>query len=209
MAKTPPTARPGQIGLLAPDEDLGTAMKELTEPQRRFVTAYVENGGSNEADAAYRAGYGSTPGDCASIANRMLRAPRILTAIREEADKRLKSGAILASSVLVEIASNRMHRDQYKAAVELLNRAGLVVEGVSRVIVEDHRTEEEIVRRIADLADKLGIDPKKLLGSDVVDAEFTVEPGKNLTAEVAKIHNAGDEWQAAQVTLDQILELSE
>lgn len=203
------TSRRPQIGLLAPDEDIGPCMRDLTEPQRAFVKNYVANGGSNELDAAFRAGFGETSQSAAGAADRMMKMPRILSAIREEADKRLKSGAVLAASVLVEIASNRMHRDQYKAAVELLNRAGLVVEGVSRVIVEDHRTEEEIVRRITDLSSKLGIDPKKLLGNDVVDAEFTEVPGTSLSGETEKIHKKGQDWQDAQIALDAILERSE
>ncbi len=203
------TKRPAQIGLVAPEEELGTAMRELSLPQRAFVSAYVQNGGINETDAAFRAGYGPTPEEAGQRAPVLLRSPRILAAIREEADKRLKSGAVLAASVLVEVARDPLHRDRYKAAVELLNRAGLVVEGVSRVIVEDHRTEEEIVRRITDLSEKLGIDPKRLLGSDVVDAEFTEVPTKNLTEQTARIHDAGEVWQQEQQMLDAILERSE
>jgi phage terminase small subunit len=200
--KKPPT-------VLDADNDLGPAMQELTIPQRAFVVAYCEGGGTDATAAALAAGYGTTDGSARTIGATMLRKPRILAALREEADKRLKAGAIVASSVLVEVAADPMHRDRYKAAVELLNRAGLVVEGVSRVIVEDHRTVEEIERRIGELCERLGIDKERLMGT-VIDAEYEeIKDETSLSKTVARIHDAGDEWQRAQRELDAILERSE
>ena len=131
-------------------------MLVLPPRQQIFVKEYVGSGGLKANEAASKAGLGTDAKSSKEEAERLLKIPRILAAIREEADKRLKSGAVLAASVLLEIASNPMHRDQYKASVEILNRSGLIVENVNRVIVEDHRTEEEIVRRITDLSAKLG-----------------------------------------------------
>lgn len=188
------------------DEDLGPAMRDLTVPQRMFVIAYSEQGGVNATEAARLAGYGGPESNRTSReGERLLRMPRILAALREEADKRLKSGAILAASVLVEIAMDPIHKERYKAAVELLNRAGLVVEGISRVIVEDHRTVEEIERRIRDLAEKVGIDPERLLGMQTVeDVEYT-----EMEETVAGIHRFGDEWQEGQKEFDALMERSE
>jgi phage terminase small subunit len=204
------TARTPRFDLVPRNEDeLGPHMLALTVSQRAFVSAYVEKGGQNQAEAAREAGYGNTPSSTANTASTLLRNPKILGAIREEADKRLKSGAILAASVLVEIAMNPQHRDQYKAAVELLNRAGLVVEGVSRVIVEDHRTVEEIERRIRNLAEKVGIDPERLLGT-VEDVEYEeVENEDSLTEQVERIHDAGDKWQDEQKAFDAMLDIGE
>lgn len=199
-------SRPSQI-IVPPETELGPAMKELTLPQRAFVLAFADFGGTNQAEAARMAGYGSANDRQAAAdqAYALLRMPRILAALREEADKRLKGGAILAASVLSEIAMDVTHRDRYKAAVELLNRAGLVVEGVSRVIVEDHRTTEEIERRIVSLAQKLGIDPAKLLGNDVVDADFTEV---DVEKRVDHLHEQMDDWQDGERELDAILERS-
>jgi len=186
-------------------EDHGPAMLDLTEPQRMFVLHYMNSGGVNAAEAARKAGYGNSQETQAVSASRMLRQPRILAALREVADHRLKSGAILAASAIVEIANDPMHRDRFKAATELLNRAGLVVETVSRVITEDHRTVEEVERRVRDLAVRVGIDPEKLLGNfKVVDAEVV-----ELDEAVDVLHQAGDNWQREQQDFDAILERSE
>ena len=186
-------------------EEHGPSMLALTEPQRMFVLHYCDTGGINASEAARRAGYGNNKDSQAVTASRMLRQPRILAALREVADRRLKAGAIMAASAIVEIAGDSMHRDRFKAATELLNRAGLVVEGVSRVIVEDHRTVEEIERRIRDLAERLGIDADKMLGqSMVIDGDVT-----DLDCVVESIHAAGDDWQAEQKEFDAMLERSE
>lgn len=192
-----------------PPEDIidehGPAMLDLTEPQRMFVLHYANTGGVNAAEAARKAGYGNSADSQAVTASRMLRQPRILAALREVADRRLKSGAILAASAIVEIANDPLHRDRFKAATELLNRAGLVVEGISRVIVEDHRTVEEIERRVRDLAVRVGIDPEKLLGqSQIINGDF-----EELDDAVEAIHDAGDEWQQEQKDFDAMLERSE
>ena len=186
-------------------EELGPAMMDLTDPQRMFVMHYLNQGGQNAAEAARRAGYGNSPETQAVSASRMLRQPRILAALREVADHRLKSGAILAASAIVEIANDPLHRDRFKAATELLNRAGLVVETVSRVITEDHRTVEEVERRVRDLAVRVGIDPEKLLGNfKVIDAEVV-----ELDEAVDALHQAGDDWQREQQDFDAMLERSE
>lgn len=194
-------SRPSEVVI----EEHGPAMLALTEPQRSFVLHYCDTGGINAGEAARRAGYGNNKDSQTVTASRMLRQPRILAALREVADRRLKAGAIMAASAIVEIAGDALHRDRFKAATELLNRAGLVVEGVSRVIVEDHRTPEEIERRIRDLAERLGIDANKILGqSMVIDGDVT-----DLDCVVENIHAAGDEWQAEQKAFDAMLERSE
>jgi len=165
-----------------PEFSLGPAMKALSKPQRTFVSVYLEQGGANAERAAAAAGYGGTAGSLAQAAHRLTHNLRVQAAMKEEAEKRLKAGSILASSVLIEIASDRMHKDRFKAAVELLNRAGLIVQTEHKVIVEDNRLTDEIVQGIVAMAERLQIDPKKLLGSvptttaepkDVVDAEYT------------------------------------
>lgn len=183
-------------------------MTDLTEPQRSFVRHYVDLGGENATEAARRAGYGTNSDTQAVIASNMLTQPRILAALRELADQRLRSGVVIAASVLVEIAKDRFHKERYKAAVELLNRAGLVVEGVSRIIVEDHRTPEEIERRIKSLAEKVGVDWRRLLGTvapEAIDAEFTEV---DLQEKVDEVREEMDQWQKDQAEFDAMLERS-
>jgi phage terminase small subunit len=149
----------------------------LTQAQRGFVIAMLETGGQDHTKAAVLAGFGNNV-DVANVsAARMMRQPKILAAIREEADRRLKSGAILGASVLIEIMQDTRHKDRFKAAQEVLNRAGLMVEQTHRVIHEDHRTDAEVKRSLALLLGKYGVDAAKVLGGDVVDAEFSEVTG--------------------------------
>jgi phage terminase small subunit len=152
-------------------------MRACTLPERAFVVALLETGGNNQTLAAATAGIGG-PNDAQRVAgSRLARIPRVQAAVREEADKRLRGGAILAASVLIEIASDRMHKDRFKAAESLLNRAGLMTETVQRHIIEDHRTDDELRDAIILMARKNHLDPATLLGKpldkNVVDAEFT------------------------------------
>lgn len=157
-----------------PQEELPKAMRELTPEQRRFVEAYASYGGDDKrmADAAKEAGIPEP--QCKQWAACQLRSPRVLAAVRDLADRNIRNGALMAANVLLDIAGDRFHKDRMKAAVEILNRAGLIVETQHKVTIEDNRSEAEIKQRITELAEKLGVDPKKLLGKNVVDAEFVV-----------------------------------
>jgi phage terminase small subunit len=155
-------------------------MQALTENQRNFVFAYVELGGQEAERAAAAAGYGGTPGSLAVASHRLMHNPKVLAAIKEVADERLRTGALLGASVLIEIAQNSLHKDRFKAAVELLNRAGLMVVTEHKVTVE-HKdpTTLATIARIRALAAGMGMDAKPLLLSagvpqHIIDAEFEV-----------------------------------
>lgn len=148
-----------------PESDLGPAMRALSQSQRRFVLALLETGAQDNTVAAGMAGYGGTEGSRKVAAHRLAHNPKVQAAIKEEADRRLRAGALLAASALVEIAGNSMHKDRFKASVELLNRAGLVVRTEHKVIVEDNRLSDEIEQGIIALAQRIGVDPTRLLGS--------------------------------------------
>lgn len=158
-------------------EDLGPAMRACSEGQRRFVLALLETGGDNYTKAAMIAGYAGTPGSIRVTGHQLAHHPKVIAAAREEADRRLRGGAILGASVMIAIASDPMHKDRFKAADRLLGSAGLNIETVSRHIIEDHRSDNELLLAIAAIAKKNGLDPSKLLGrpleAEVVDAEFT------------------------------------
>ncbi len=162
-----------------PEEVLGPAMRALTEARRAFVTAMLETGAQSASAAAGIAGFGGTEGARRVAAHRMMHDPKVMAAIREEADRRLSSSAILAASALVEIAGDKFHKDRFKASVELLNRAGLLVETRHKITVEDNRSDSEVEQAIILLARKHSLDPRALLGYSpasekpkVEDAEF-------------------------------------
>lgn len=148
------TARPPTVPV-PPEDELGPAMQALTLPQRAFVCATAENPGlTHYTENAMRAGYGGTSESAKVAACRMMRMPKILTAIREEADRRLKSGALLGASMLMKLAEHPDARISFKASVELLNRAGLVVETKHTVTVEDHRDRVQLQDEVRELLNR-------------------------------------------------------
>jgi phage terminase small subunit len=158
---------------VAPESELGEAMLVLTKPQRAFVTAMLLFGGVDQNRAALAAGYGGNERSASVIACRMMRNPRIIAAMREEADRRLQSGALLASSVLTEIAMDARHKDRFKAAVELLNRSGLMVETRQRITIEDNRDTNDLKREVAKMLSKLYKDQPLLPAlPKPIDAQF-------------------------------------
>jgi phage terminase small subunit len=174
------TARQSLV-LVPPEKKLGPAMQALTPPQQRFVIAMVQTGGRCNARAAAMAGYGGTEEARWNAGYRLAHNAKVIAAIREEAERTLRSAPILATAVLFDIANDPAHKDRFKAAVELFNRAGMIVQTEHKVIVEDdRRTRHEIEEAIILLAKRNGLDPTKLLGSpakaavtpDVVDADY-------------------------------------
>jgi phage terminase small subunit len=170
------TTKSGDI-LVPEDTKLGPAMRNLNVKQRAFVIAMMESGGLNHTEAAIRAGYTTHPGTARVTAHRLAHDDNILAAIQEEANRRMRSGAILAVKVLLEIVDDQgaKHTDRLKAVEMLLNRSGLHAVTEQTIKVE-HRdmTEDAMIRKITVLAEKQGLDPKKLLGSAVVlDGQFT------------------------------------
>lgn len=160
----------------------GSAMDELTEKQRKFVIAFLESGGKNAANAVLIAGYKCThPNSSDGIGYELLRNEKVIRALREEADRRLRANAVLGASVLVEIAQDSLHKDRLKAALALMDRGGL--QFIQRVehhhTVEDKRSERELVQSIVDMAGRMNMDPKAILGFDpkeVLDGQYTEVP---------------------------------
>lgn len=158
--------------------ELGEAMRALSPQQRAFVLAYVEDGKANNSAAARAAGYGDTSPTveqaktAAKVAGwRLIHDPRVLAAIRELAQSRLNASAYHAANVLVEIAEDPTHKDRFRAAEMLMNRAGMIV-ATEQKVVHEHRVEHRstILERIEALASKHGIDPARLLAGRVADA---------------------------------------
>lgn len=167
------------IGIYEPVTDtrkMGPAMVALEPKQRAFVLAFVDTGGQDATKAARMAGYGGdNPQSVRVTAHRLTHDAKVLEAIREVADSRIRSEALMAMEVIVEIAKDPTHKDRFAAAKEIANRSGLMVVQKSEVV---HRTEDEAdkIKRIIALARGLGVDPRQLLGSAgvVLDADFEV-----------------------------------
>lgn len=154
-------------------EDDGPAMSCLTDQQHLFVQVLTTTVGKNGQPDPDRAG--AAAGFHKGYGYNLMRNPRILAAVREEAAKRLQLGALVGVNVMLEIASNATHKDQFGAAKHLAKLNGFVE--VQKVEVDHkHESQAEMIARVVANAKMLGLDPKELLGQAgvVIDAEFTV-----------------------------------
>lgn len=183
-----PATRRDPIVHAPPEATLGPAMLALNDRQRNFVVALLETGSANHTEAAAMAGYSGDRATLQVTGHRLAHDDRVLEAIREEAHRRMRSSAILASSALVEIISNREGeetKDRLKAIDMLLNRVGLHGTTEHKTTVTHTMDEKQMVARIKALAEGLGLDAKKLLGSAgvVIDAEFREVPAEETSGD--------------------------
>jgi phage terminase small subunit len=169
---------------LSDAEDFGPMMFALNERERAWVLAVVALGGSGK-EAAAAAGYGAvgTPEarDNAQrqAASRLNRSPKVQAAIIEEAENRLKSGALLATEALMSMVKDTTSKHHFKAVQMLHDRSiGPVVQRQEIVVKKTHLTDAEIDQKIqmlqASLA-KAGLLPPPAR-EIVVDAEFEPAP---------------------------------
>lgn len=167
------------VAIPEPD-NYGPAMRALTEKQRGFVNAMIDTGGGDgsHTECVRRAGYAATNESARAIGWQLSRHPGILAAIHEEAVSRVKSGAIMATSKLIEIATKDGHKDQFKAVIRLLDQGGLIVTTHHQVTVNNPGDERAQIERIRVLGQALGMDAagiNKLIGvSNVTDVEFEI-----------------------------------
>jgi len=128
-----------------PLEDLGPAMLGLTPMQRRFVIGWIKNMGLNAARIARAAGYEHA--GAAVRAHNLLRNSKVIEALREEAERRLDSLAVLALLRLGNVVDNPKHRDHLKAVDSVLDRSGYGRQTQHRVRVEhtDTRSTAELL----------------------------------------------------------------
>lgn len=162
-----------------PDEEgLGPAMKALTATQRRFAIAAVMYPLAKDWQIAKAAGYSDkSHGSLRVKAHQQFHHAGVLAAIRECADKEIRSGAMLGIATIKKIVRNDGHRDQFKAAAMLAGLNGFAVAQNINI----HQTVKDesgraILKQIEVLASKLGVPMALLLGAPaapVVDAEFS------------------------------------
>jgi len=155
---------------LPPADELGPAMRALTERQRRFVlelsTGPIAYG--HLARAAKAAGYSDRGKNVLdTVAGHLLRSDKIQAALREIGIKIVRAEAFQAIRHVAAIAMNSKHKDQLKACVELMNRGGFSFEQQHNIAVtHEHRysslSADEVIARIAALASQTGIEPAKL-----------------------------------------------
>ncbi len=152
---------------LPPDYHPSSAMAALQPQEANFVEAMIEGGAGPACVrvAAARAGYSENYGWT------LMRKPKILAALREEAAKGLLSGAIIGQKVLIEIATDQQHKDRFRAARELLAHSGFTITQEQKITVEHVNTEaREMIRDIQEFAKQTGLDATQLLAAIGVEA---------------------------------------
>lgn len=147
----------------------------LTAKQRKFVTEYVANA-ANMSEAARRAGYAVE--SAGQTGHKLLKLPHVIAAIREEAEKLLNSNVIIGAQTIVELAKNAQSETvRLQAGQTLLDRGGLpyIRQSENRIVVEDNRTDAQLLASARAIAAELGLDAK------IIDAKIvatTQEPSK-------------------------------
>jgi hypothetical protein len=161
-------------------EGLGPAMTALTPAQRRFAMAAVMFPFAKDWQIAKAAGFSDrSHGYLRKAACVMFHDEKILAAIRECADKLVRSSAMLGVATIKKIAGRDGAKDQFKAAAWLAGMNDFAVAqniNVKQTVTD--KTGAAMMERFEALAKKHGLDPMKLLeGSPgakvVVDAEFS------------------------------------
>jgi len=147
----------------------GRAMASLTPDRRNFVRNLIHLGPDKKAAqfAAAKAGFHPFYG------YELMREEGIIAALREEATKKLAGAALLGVTVMMDIAQDPMHKDQYRAAKDLAAINGFTAE--QKIVVEHLNADgKQLIGQIREMAAQLGMDPKQLISAaGIVDAEFT------------------------------------
>jgi phage terminase small subunit len=145
----------------------GPAMEALTPLQRGFVLAMLADPLATPTEWARAAGYDQDGSDRVA-GHRLSRNPKIEAAATELARAHLNTfGPVLGIGVMMMIARNSEHRDQLKAAAMLANRSGFheKTEAIMSVMHSDRRG-AALEGRIRALAETLGVDADRLLGTN-------------------------------------------
>jgi phage terminase small subunit len=168
-----------EVAVLEPvDAQDGAAMLALpTDRHRAFVRALyqVKPGHGANVKAAKLAGWGqplSSPASMATIASRLAHDERVLAAIREEDEKRIRSSAPRAIAALSALVENPKSKDHARGIAMVLDRVH-PVETTHLVKVEHDATPSfketaQVMERIAELAAKFSV---KLPAPALIDAQ--------------------------------------
>jgi hypothetical protein len=169
------------VAALAPGDgaEWGPKMKALPSDRHRiFVLSLYEvpRGYGANVKAAKMAGFGTATSSAKSwsvIAARLAHDDKILAAIHEEDQRRIRASAPRAIRALENLLENPGHRDHGRAIGIVMDRVHpaetthtVKVEHQGHVVVAT----AEVMERIAKLATRAGLDPLRL--APPIDAEF-------------------------------------
>jgi hypothetical protein len=178
---------PDVVAALAPGDgaEWGPKMKALpSDRHRMFVLSLYEipRGYGAHVKAAKMAGFGTATTSAKSwsvIASKLAHDDKILDAMREEDERRIRASAPRAIRALAHLIEDPDHKDHGRGIAMVLDRVH-PAETTHTVKVE-HRipvvvATAEVMARIAKLAARAGLDPLRL--APPVDAEFVELPNE-------------------------------
>lgn len=156
-------------------EDLGPAMRALTDRQRRFVVAFFHTG--RRELAAHIAGYAGDLGTnlLGVSAYSVWHQPKVQAAIKEFGESSILGGLVpMAFSALEDALTRGDMKEKTKAAQIVMDRTGFHAKSEQIVRTPDKSRIEQI-KEIVRLCKEQGMDPRKLIGGavDFIDADFT------------------------------------
>jgi hypothetical protein len=169
------------VAALAPSDGaaFGPKMTALpTDRHRMFVLSLYEipRGYGAHVKAAKMAGFGTATTSAKSwsvIASRLAHDDKILEAMREEDERRIRASAPRAIRALAHLIEDPDHKDHARGIGMVLERVHPVetthtvkVEHQGRIVVAT----AEVMARISMLATRAGLDPLRL--APPIDAEF-------------------------------------
>ena len=168
-------------------DDLGERMCACTVGERAWVIAKLETGGDN-SECARLAGYStSSPDVLKSTGYAIAHRQRVQDALLEQSRKMLKTELPRSLRTMIELRDDKKIKAEIrlKAAIEIMNRAGMGAIQKSQLTVTHELSEAELVQSIRVLSANLGFSEdivrRMLLSAgtlkgngEAIDAEFTV-----------------------------------
>lgn len=174
------TGRPQ--GPLSDDGAIGPAMNALPNDRwREFVIALCEQPVVNYAQAAAKAdpeGWGRTAATSKNAGYRLAHDDRVQAAVAEEGKRRMGAAVAVSVAHLIQIAESNVYepKDRMKAIAMILNRAGLPETKEVKVSTTRVLNEAEKIDSIIRFAEKLGVDPRTLLGDAGIEVPKRLNP---------------------------------
>lgn len=141
---------------------LGPAMRALPNDRwRAFVEYLLATGTDSWTEAARAVGYKDGPG-LPVTAYRMAHDERVQAALAEGGQRYVGGLLPIALRALKEMIEDPDHRQRFQAVDRVMGQAGL--HSKTEVRHTHEQSPEEMIARIRQLADFLGVAPENLLG---------------------------------------------
>lgn len=152
--------------------ELGPKMAALSDDrQRRFVWAMLH--AATPSEAARIAGYAANKGSERVRGCLLMQRADVLEALHEVGWKKLYGAAIKSIASLERVVDDPDHPKHLVAVAMVLDRTGYAAQTEHKVTVEHRVTDLQVKALAARFADEFGVPREKLLGTNVVEGDFT------------------------------------